>query len=307
VIAIREGSSLHYSLLWTDPDDRQRFIERLNLIRELGTTLDDVQEPQVAEAKIHWWHEELQRMIEGKARHPAVQTCQASLAAASVPALQACLDILSSASTQRYTPALTNDDADALLEKSYRARLALLAHSLSGRTDDLDTHSHPSPAARALGKHEQLYRLPQLIHRGQPVFSEESYRAHDIRPTDLAARVRVMGNVPGSIPGEEPRDAADRLSDRTPGIIPIAVDRPGRESLLRAVVADTLAELQHAVDDVDTRQRYRQTPLLPLWRLLVLREKQVALWHRLKPDLLRERSTLTPLVKLYWAWLHRRH
>ena len=60
MLTLEAGSSLYYSLLWTDDAVKERFVQRLNLIQSLNSTLDDVQDPEVAQKKIHWWHEELE-------------------------------------------------------------------------------------------------------------------------------------------------------------------------------------------------------------------------------------------------------
>lgn len=337
MLTIRDGSTLYYSLLWTSPAARQRFIERLELVQALSSTLEGVHEPQVAERKIHWWHEELQRMVEGTARHPAAQACQSSLlvidnppwatlqnnqaGVASVtdnPALNACLNIVSAAATMRFTPPVTDADANTLLEQSYLARLALLAHALSDDVDDLNLQRHSRIAARALGKHEQLSRLPQLIHRGQAVFSDALYKKNAIRPSDLAERIRIASETASETTSEIASDTNSASQPSGPGdnnsaphtasrlaAIPVSIDKPGRQALLNAAIADAHADFRQALEDSETQARYRQAPLQPLWRLIALREKQLALWQRNSPDLLRERSTLTPLKKLFHAWRNR--
>ncbi len=301
MITVHEGSSLYYSLLWTAPEARARFIARLELLQALNSTLDEVQEATVAETKIHWWHEELQRMIDGEARHPATKACQPSFqpslaAGINDPVLAACLSILSSVSTSRFTPAATDTEAATHMTQNYAAQLALLCHALSEQADDLNVESHSSITALALSKYEQLTRLPYLLHRGHPVFSDETYKRHSVRPTDLATHVRVEQATPDD----------DSPTTGSLGKIPIKVDSPGRRELLAAAINDAASALRQACDDEQTIQRYRQSPLQPVWRLLVLREKQVAMWQKQQPDILRERSSLTPLVKLFTAWRNKR-
>ena len=306
MLDIREGSSLYYSLLWTAPAARQRFIERLHLVQTLGTTLEEVQEPQVAERKIHWWHEELQRMFEGTARHPATQAVQATTTGRQ-QALEACLGVLTAASTVRFTPPATEADSNSLLEQGFSARLALLAHALSDESAELEPQNQSTLLARALGKHEQLSRLPTLLHRGQPVFSQELYQRFDLQPGDLAARIRTQKDTQphDTTPDDETTDAPTAPISALDGIA-VVVDKPQRQSLLNAAIADAHGDIALALKDADCRQRYRHTALLPLWRLSILRERQLSLWTKHPPDLLRERSTLTPLHKLFWAWRHRR-
>lgn len=316
MINIRTGSTLYYSLLWTEPEDRQRFVERLELVNALGTTLEGVHESHVAETKVHWWHEELQRMSEGNARHPATQACQDSLALSDFPAratdqkpydnqtmlsahpaLNACLNIVSAASTMRFTPPDSEKQANVLLEQDYLARMALLAHALSERVEDLDMQTHSACTARALGKFDQLSRLPHLIHRGHAVFSDALYRQHSVSAADLAAKIRITQDSDSTL---------DTHANSGLNSIPVVVDKPGTQQLLNAAIATTHQDFKDALQDAQTTSRYRRPPLLPLWRLIVLREKQLALWQRNPPDLLRERTTLTPLSKMLHAWRNRR-
>lgn len=296
------GSSLYYSLLWTDNEAKARFAQRLNLIQSLTRTLDDVQDPDVAHQKIHWWHEELERMIIGQARHPATLGCQNSARSARKPLanddphplLEACLAILSSVSDQRFTPPATIQDRNDTLVKNFTARLALLSHALSASEHDLDMTSHPAIAAEGLAKHEQLIRLPALIHRGHPVFSDETYKLHNVTPGDLAAGIRVAANPPGN------------ARSTSINSIPIVEDKPGKKTIIKTAIEDTHATLVKATIHPDVAGRYRQAPLLPLWLLIILRRKQLALWENKQPDLLKEHIRLTPVAKLYHAWRNRR-
>lgn len=296
----KEGSSLYYSLLWIDDLARERFVNRFTLIEALASTLDDVQEPQVAEKKIHWWHEELQRLHEGQARHPAAKACQEEMKGVA-SAQAACLEILSVASSQRFSPATTIDDHELATLQSFTARLALLAHALSDNQADLTTSTHTAEAALAFGHYDQLSRLPSLVHRGLPVFSDELYRQFKVQPNDMAARIRVAAaetdldtNSLKGIPV-----VAERVAEN-------ATEKPSVQPLLDHAIDTAKAAFDIAVQHEATGKRYRETELRPLWRLLVLRQQQLKLWQKKRPDLLRERLTLTPLVKLYYCWRNKR-
>lgn len=307
MLNLEPGSSLYYSLLWTETAAKERYAQRLNLLQSLNGTLDDVQDPEVAQQKIHWWHEELERMINGCARHPATQACQESIQQSSThlsksesnPIMFACLGVLSSVSDVRFTPPATMEDRDEQLVKNYTARLALLSHALSDDINDLDMTSHPAMAAEGLAKHEQLLRLPALLHRGHAVFSDEAYKTHNVTPSDLAAGVRVAVD-------SETNDQASESAPASFAGIPVIEDKPGKKSLIKAAVEDAHAALLKATIHSEVTQRYRQEALLPLWRMIVLRQKQLALWEKKQPDLLREHMTLTPVSKLFHAWRNRR-
>jgi hypothetical protein len=262
------------------------------LITALTRTLDDVQEPTVAEQKIHWWHEELDRMYSGAARHPAVQACQPELTK-NKPGQNACLQILSAISTVRFTPAATETEAKTLITNGYQPRLALLSHALTQHNSELVIDSHPEITALTFGLHEQLSRLPKLIHRGLPVFSNEVYKKFNTSPHELAKHIRVAADV-------------DNPDSNLRGGIPISVESPGRSALINYAIELARSTADEAVSSDSVSQRYRTGGLLPVWRLLILRQQQLKLWQKRKPDLLRQRITLTPLAKFCRAWLHRR-
>ena len=298
---IEPGSTLYYSLLWTDPESKDRFVNRMNLVLALNGTLDDVQDPEVAQKKIHWWHEELERMVNGEARHPATKACQTSVSRVAIksdqtttnPAMLACLAVLSSVSDVRFTPPNSMEDRDRQLVKNFTARLALLSHALSNDVNDLEINSHPAIAAEGLAKHEQLQRLPALLHRGHAVFSDDTYKSHGITPSDLAKDVRVA-------------DDAEPNSNKLNGVIPIIEEKAGKLSLTKAAIEDTHASLLKASVHPSVSKRYRQGALLPIWRLIILRRKQLELWESKQPNLLRENMALTPLTKFFHAWRNRR-
>lgn len=300
----REGSSLYYSLLWTEASSRQRFLDRLALIHTLNTSLDDTSEAQVVQQKIHWWHDELQRMIDGEARHPACRAVQQELRG-NTTARDHALSLLSSTASRRLSNQALESDTDQQIEIDFSARLALLAHSLSQENHDLRLPAHSRSLARGLGWHEQLARLPHLLHRGLPVFSDESYRQAGLRVTDLVSRIRVAGHATGqSAPTAESEPTTEvkvERCDEQQGATDQAIAR-----LLAETTARSLQDLQQAIRDNRVRGHFRRAPLMPLWRWIVLRERQLQLWQRQPPNLLRERRSLTPLNKLFHAWRNRR-
>jgi len=271
----REGSSLYYSLLWTEEPTRQRFLERLAMLDELSGTLDVVNDADVAQKKIHWWHEEIERLIKGQARHPSLQKVAPSLSGRR-QALKPLIDILSSVASSRFTPAVTDQEASTRLCSEYRGRLRLLAHSLD---EDDTTLGLPSdsldPLALAFGAHDQLFRLPSRLKKGHALFSDEFYAKHALGPEQL-----LDGTL--SEPDTE-------LHSRRQALI--------QEAVIRAELA-----FRQVMDNEQCMRFLNEAAVAPLSRLARLRSKQLQLWLKRKPDLLRERMTLTPVRKWYLAW-----
>lgn len=68
--AVPRGSMLHYSLLFA-PEDKRPALTVVHAFRTLVQGIARAtREPQVAQLKLGWWREELDRIDAGKARHP---------------------------------------------------------------------------------------------------------------------------------------------------------------------------------------------------------------------------------------------
>lgn len=178
---LRDGSTLYYSLLFAEPAARARVGKTLNLIKVISTTLYDVSESQVAEKKIHWWHEELARLSKRAARHPACVDAQAHLH--SPVAVKACLSILSAAANERYSPLVSESDLDEMVIADYGARLSLIQLALN---DDESAQKYDT-AALGLGQMHRLGSLSERLQRGYSVFSDEHYAQHDTSPERLSS------------------------------------------------------------------------------------------------------------------------
>jgi len=71
--AAASGSSFYYSFLFL-PDERQRAILALYaLCREVDDVVDDCTDPQVARTKLAWWRNEIANFRAGKAAHPVTR------------------------------------------------------------------------------------------------------------------------------------------------------------------------------------------------------------------------------------------
>ena len=300
-IVPREGSSLYYALLWTESAARRRFLGTLSLLQTLGRTLDEVHDPGVAERKVHWWHEEIERLSNGAPRHPRTIACRACLGGSPRAAARR-LDVLSVTATERFAPPATDEEARERHERDYGARLALLAHALSAQATDLDDDGVRHAAlARGFGSHAALSRLPALVHRGFAVFSDERYARHALAPAALAAVARRDVSAPRRTGPDAGADTDGGAGTADPG------DDGGEpRALVAAGVDEALAAFDEALSDARYRAVYARRELAPIARLAALRRRQTRLWRDARPNLLRERLTLTPLVKLAIAWRHRR-
>lgn len=81
------GANPRRALAWLflRPDERTCYGALAALLQEWHKAAREVSEPQVAVAKLGWWHEEMQRAPQGEARHPLTQALFADHRARAVP------------------------------------------------------------------------------------------------------------------------------------------------------------------------------------------------------------------------------
>lgn len=81
------GANPRRALAWLflRPDERTCFGALAALAREWRKSAREVSEPQVAVAKLGWWHEEMQRAAQGEARHPLTEVLFADPRVRAVP------------------------------------------------------------------------------------------------------------------------------------------------------------------------------------------------------------------------------
>ena len=275
----RPGSTLHHALLRVTGEARRRTLGRLALGRALTDVLLEVSDPGVARTKVHWWHEELDRLHAGEPRHPAAVAC-ADLAGSDI-ARERLLALLGAAASDRLEPARDIESLDAVLATVGGLRAALACDALAPGTGHLDDPARVPPGIGVgLARHERLSRLPPLLARRHPVFSAELHRRHGVPEGALLAGVRLA-----PIEGDAGAAAAD--TDEA---------RAARRALLADAVGIAAARLAEGLED----ERAARLPA-PVRAFAALRLKQLALWRKARTDLLRERRSLTPLSKAWTA------
>ena len=175
------GSDLYYTLRKLPPALRGRYLGIAALARELNRTAEEYREVSVAEKKLVWWHEDIERFFKGEASHPILQSLmpwQSSL-------------------SQTAMLALVEANALSLKTHIFETRSELFQHyqHLGGIKFDL---IWPSPmresreetqARHLLGIRDEVLR--HLIHfktflgRQHLYFAMEDFQAHGIDPKPI--------------------------------------------------------------------------------------------------------------------------
>ena len=77
--AANSGSSFYYSFIFLPPDKRQAITALYAFCREVDDVVDDCTDLQIAESKLQWWREEVDRIYQGSAEHPVGKALHISL------------------------------------------------------------------------------------------------------------------------------------------------------------------------------------------------------------------------------------
>ena len=79
------GSSFYYSFLFLPPEKRRAITALYAFCREVDDVVDECQDRQLAANKLAWWRHELARVYTGNAQHPVTQALQSATADFSLP------------------------------------------------------------------------------------------------------------------------------------------------------------------------------------------------------------------------------
>ncbi len=83
--AASSGSSFYYSFMFLPPHRRRAITALYAFCREVDDVVDECSDPQIAANKLTWWRQELDRLYAGQPQHPVTQALQAVLPEFSLP------------------------------------------------------------------------------------------------------------------------------------------------------------------------------------------------------------------------------
>ncbi|HEU0200424.1 MAG TPA: presqualene diphosphate synthase HpnD [Burkholderiaceae bacterium] len=258
--AAASGSSFYYSFLFLPPPRRQAIMALYAYCREVDDVVDEVSEPGVAQAKLAWWGQEIDRLFAGSPQHPVTRALAPHLQTFGITRerLHLVLEgMLLDLSQNRYL------DFNGLQHYCHRVAgvVGEMAAGIFGATAD-STFEY----ARKLGLALQLVNILRDVgedaRRGRLYLPIEDLQRFDVKAADILQGRYVEGFVPlMCFEAERARDAyraalaalapADRRAQR-PGLI------------MGAIYMSLLDELQRAEFQV-LHQRIALTPLRKLW------------------------------------------
>ena len=261
--AASSGSSFYYSFLFLPPNRRRAITALYAFCREVDDVVDECKDPQVAANKLVWWRQELDRLYAGQPQHPVTQALQAVLPEFSLPQEQL-LEIIDGMEMDLQQTRYLDFTALSLYCYRVASVVGLLAADIFGYTD-----RQTLKYAHDLGMAFQLTNIIRDV-------GEDARRGRIYLPMDELKRFNVTV-----------ADILDaRQSENFQKLMEFQIERAER------YYAQALGQLPV----VDRKAQRPGLVMAAIYR---------ALLEEIKRDgcqLLRQRTSLTPLRKLWLAW-----
>ena len=258
--AAQSGSSFYYSFMFLPPERRRGIVALYAFCREIDDVVDEVNDPEVARAKLAWWRREIGAAYDGTPQHPVAQALQPVVARFGLPQahLQTIVDGMAMDLEQTRYPDFTS--------------LELYCHKVAGVVGLLSAEIFGRTEARTLDYARDLGIAFQLTNIIRDV-GEDARRGRIYLPQDELAR---FGVAPATLlradGGNEFRalmacqiERARWWYDRALASLPGADRSAQKTGLIMAAIYRTLLDEIARDSDAVLRGRVSLTPLRKLW------------------------------------------
>mgnify|MGYP005812195165 CR=1 FL=1 len=261
--AARSGSSFYYSFLFLPPARRRAITALYAYCREIDDAVDESSDSSIAQAKLGWWAEEIERLYAGRPQHPVTRALAPHLGPFAI-------------TRDRLLGVLDGVRMD-LTQTRYLdfAALARYCHLVAGLVGELSAGIFGATDPRTLDYARKLGLALQLINIVRDV-GEDARRGRIYLPIDELQRFEVK--------------AADLLNAKYVAGYPALMKFQAQRA--RAIHADALQTLPAS-------ERRAQRPGLIMGSIYLALLDEL---ERDGFPVLHQRVALTPLRKLWIAW-----
>jgi len=261
--AAASGSSFYYSFLFLPPPRRRAITALYAFCREVDDVVDEVSDPGVARTKLAWWTEETGRIFRGNSQHPVSQ-------------------------------ALAGPAREFGLQED------LLLEVIAGMRMDLDYNRYPDYATLEVYCH----RVAGVVG----LLSARIFGYTDARTLDYAHKLGIAFQLTNIIRdvGEDvrrnrvyiPLDELAQCGMSVDDLVLLHEDARF-ERLMRLQIARAQATYDEALGLLPAQDRKAQRPGLMMAAIYRALLQEI---ERSGARVLSQRTSLTPLRKLWLAW-----
>ena len=261
--AAASGSSFYYSFLFLPPERRRAITALYAFCREVDDVVDECSDAQVAAGKLAWWRAELDALYAGRPQHPVTKALQAVLPQFALPQEQL-LEIIDGMEMDLQQTRYLDFKALSLYCYRVASVVGLLAAEIFGHTD-----RRTLKYAHDLGMAFQLTNIIRDV-------GEDARRGRVYLPLDELKRFDVpVADILNARHSENFRRLMEFQIERAEGYY---------------------AQAMSQLPDVDRKTQRPGLVMAAIYRTLL---------DEIKRDgcqVLNQRTSLTPLRKLWIAW-----
>jgi 15-cis-phytoene synthase len=260
VKAAASGSSFYYAFLFLPPPKRAAITAFYAFCREVDDVVDDVADPSVAASKLAWWAGEVGQLFAGKPSHPVMRALQPHIEPYNITAAHLTAVIEGCQMDLQQNRYL---DYPALERYCHLVAgvVGEVAARIFGQTTDLTT-----AYAHAMG---QAFQLTNIIRdvgedamRGRIYLPVNELQQFDVKANDILKRVYSEQFVALM---QFQADRAHQLYDQALAMLPAQDKRTQKPGLMMAnIYRALLREIERDGFQV-LHQRTSLTPIRKLW------------------------------------------
>lgn len=258
--AASSGSSFYYSFLFLPPNRRQAITALYAFCREVDDVVDECSDPQIAASKLVWWRQELDRLYAGRPEHPVTQALQRVLPEFNLPQEQL-LEIIDGMEMDLQQTRYLDFKALSLYCYRVASVVGLLAAEIFGHTD-----RQTLKYAHDLGMAFQLTNIIRDVgedaRRGRIYLPLDELKRFDVPVADILA-ARHSENFRKLM--EFQIERAEHYYTQAMSQLPDVDRKAQRPGLVMAAIYRTLLEEIKRDECRVLNQRTSLTPLRKLW------------------------------------------
>jgi phytoene synthase len=258
--AADSGSSFYYSFLFL-PAQRRRAITALYAFcREVDDVVDECPDPQLAATKLAWWRQELAKLYAGQPEHPVTQALLPVLGEFNLPQEQL-LEIIDGMEMDLQQTRYLDFKALSLYCYRVASVVGLLAAEIFG-TQDRQTQKYAHDLGMAFQLTNIIRDVGEDARRGRVYLPIDELQRFDVPVADIL-NARQTDNFRRLM--EFQIERAEQYYAQAMAALP-AIDRKAqRPGLVMAAIYRTLLEEIKRDGCLVLTQRTSLTPLRKLW------------------------------------------
>ena len=254
------GSSFYYSFLFLPPNRRRAITALYAYCREVDDVVDECLDPQVAATTLAWWRQELDRLYAGTPQHPVTQALLPVLSEFNLPQEQL-LEIIDGMEMDLQQSRYLDFKALSLYCYRVASVVGLLAAEIFG-FEDRRTQKYAHDLGMAFQLTNIIRDVGEDARRGRVYLPLDELKRFDVPVSDIL-NSRYSDNFKKLM--EFQIERAEHYSAQAMSQLPDIDRKTQRPGLVMAAIYRTvLDEIKHDGCQV-LSQRTSLTPLRKLW------------------------------------------